>query len=143
MLLTVARQSVPRRADFIPLYNFGCVVDDHAMDITVVGRGQEHVNSTFPQLMLYQALGWTPPKFAHFPLILGPDREKLSKRKHPEAGVMAHKAGGVLPHALLNFVIRLGGCHGNDELFTREQMIEFFDFAHVAHSLGVWNAEKL
>jgi glutamyl-tRNA synthetase len=131
------------RADGIPLYNFGCVVDDHLMQIDLVGRGQEHINSTLPQLMLYQALGWTPPKFAHFPLILGPDREKLSKRKHPEADVMAHKKNGILPHALLNFVIRLGWSHGNDELFTREQMIELFDFAHVGHSSGVWNPEKL
>src|SRR5262249_48009838 len=67
------------RGDGIPLYNFGCVIDDHLMEITLVGRGQEHVNSTFPQLMLYDALGWKPPEFAHFPLILGPDREKLSK----------------------------------------------------------------
>ncbi|HZA49778.1 MAG TPA: glutamate--tRNA ligase, partial [Myxococcaceae bacterium] len=75
------------RGDGIPLYNFGCVIDDHTMEITLVGRGQEHVNSTFPQLMLYEALGWAPTQFAHFPLILGPDREKLSKRRHPEADV--------------------------------------------------------
>jgi glutamyl-tRNA synthetase len=131
------------RGDGIPLYNFGCVVDDHLMEIDLVGRGQEHINSTLPQLMLYQALGWKPPKFAHFPLILGPNREKLSKRKHPEADVMVHRKNGILPHALLNFVIRLGWSHGNDELFTREQMIEMFDFAHVGHSSGVWNPEKL
>ncbi len=71
------------RNDGIPLYNFGNVIDDHTTNITLVGRGQEHINSTFPQLMLYRALGWEPPEFAHFPLILGPDREKLSKRKHP------------------------------------------------------------
>jgi len=131
------------RADGIPLYNFGCVVDDHSMEIDVVGRGQEHINSTLPQLMLYQALGWKAPKFAHFPLILGPDREKLSKRLHPEADVMAHKKNGILPHALLNFVVRLGWSHGNDELFTRQQMIELFDFDHVGHSSGVWNPAKL
>ncbi len=134
---------VMMRADGIPLYNFGCVVDDHTMEIDVVGRGQEHINSTLPQLMLYQALGWKAPKFAHFPLILGPDREKLSKRKHPEADVMAHKKNGILPHALLNFVIRLGWSHGNDELFTRQQMIEQFDFDHVGASSGVWNPVKL
>src|SRR5215211_5130472 len=78
------------RGDGIPLYNFGCVIVDHTMAITLVGRGQEHINSTFPQLMLYDALGWRPPEFAHFPLILGPDREKLSKRRHPEADVMLH-----------------------------------------------------
>lgn len=131
------------RSDGVPLYNFGCVVDDHDMNVTHVGRGQEHVNSTFPQLMLYEAFGWQPPTFAHFPLILGPDREKLSKRKHPEADVMRHKQNGVLPHALLNFVMRLGWSHGNDELFTREQLISLFDFQDVGKASGVWNPEKL
>ncbi len=131
------------RSDGVPLYNFGCVVDDHDMQVTHVGRGQEHINSTFPQLMVYEALGWAPPQFAHFPLILGPDREKLSKRKHPEADVMRHKQNGVLPHALSNFVMRLGWSHGNDELFTRQQLIELFDFKDVGHSSGVWNPDKL
>jgi glutamyl-tRNA synthetase len=131
------------RFDGIPLYNFGCVVDDHLMEVTLVGRGQEHVNSTFPQLMLYQALGWTPPEFAHFPLILGPDREKLSKRKHPEADVMLHARNGILPEALLNFVVRLGWSHGNDETFTVDQMKEWFDFDHVGATSGVWNPGKL
>ncbi|MGZ3458500.1 MAG: glutamate--tRNA ligase [Archangium sp.] len=131
------------RADGIPLYNYGCVIDDHSMDITLVGRGQEHVNSTFPQLMLYKAFGWQPPEFAHFPLILGPDREKLSKRKHPEADVMLHKRNGVLPEALLNYVIRLGWSHGNDEVISREQMVEWFDFDHVGSTSGVWSPDKL
>lgn len=131
------------RGDGIPLYNFGCVVDDHLMDITLVGRGQEHVNSTFPQLMLYQALGWTAPQFAHFPLILGPDREKLSKRKHKEADVMLHRANGMLPEALCNFVMRLGWSHGNDEVISRAQLVEWFDFDHVGKTSGVWNPEKL
>ena len=131
------------RADGIPLYNFGCVVDDHTMDITLVGRGQEHINSTFPQLLLYQALGWTPPAFAHFPLILGPDREKLSKRKHPEADVMLHARNGVMPEALDNFVVRLGWSHGNDEVIQRAQMIEWFGFDHVGGTSGVWNPDKL
>jgi glutamyl-tRNA synthetase len=134
---------VMSRADGIPLYNFGCVVDDHEMQITLVGRGQEHVNSTFPQLALYAALGWAPPSFAHFPLILGPDREKLSKRKHPEADVMLHRRNGILPEALLNFVIRLGWSHGNDENITVKQMKEWFDFKSVGKSSGVWNPEKL
>jgi glutamyl-tRNA synthetase len=131
------------RADGIPLYNFGCVVDDHTMDITLVGRGQEHINSTFPQLLLYRALGWTPPAFAHFPLILGPDREKLSKRKHPEADVMLHARNGVLPEALNNFVVRLGWSHGNEEVIQRPQMIEWFGFDHVGGTSGVWNPDKL
>ncbi|HEY8210584.1 MAG TPA: glutamate--tRNA ligase [Myxococcaceae bacterium] len=131
------------RGDGIPLYNFGCVIDDHLMDMTLVGRGQEHVNSTFPQLMLYRAFGWTPPEMAHFPLILGPNREKLSKRKHPEADVMLHKQTGILPEALLNFVVRLGWSHGDDEVISREQMKEWFDFDHVGSVSGVWNPEKL
>jgi glutamyl-tRNA synthetase len=131
------------RSDYVPLYNFGCVVDDHAMDITVVGRGQEHINSTFTQLLLYESLGYPPPRFAHFPLILGPDREKLSKRLHPEADVMVHRRNGILPEALLNFIVRLGWSHGNDEVISRAQMIEWFDFDHVGTTSGVWNPEKL
>jgi glutamyl-tRNA synthetase len=131
------------RSDGVPLYNFGCVVDDHDMAITHVGRGQEHINSTFPQLMIYEAFGWEPPRFAHIPLILGQDKEKLSKRRHPEADVMKHKENGILPHALLNFIARLGWSHGNDETFTREQLIEKFDFEHVGSSNGVWNPGKL
>ena len=131
------------RADGIPLYNFGAVVDDHAMEITLVIRGQEHINSTFPQILVYRALGWTPPAFAHLPLILGPDREKLSKRRHPEADVMLHKRNGILPEALLNFIARLGWSHGNDEIISREQMVEWFGFDHVGSTSGVWNPETL
>ncbi|MFP2911222.1 glutamate--tRNA ligase [Pyxidicoccus sp. 3LFB2] len=131
------------RADGIPLYNYGCVIDDHLMDITLVARGQEHVNSTFPQLMLYQALGWQPPDFAHLPLILASDRKKLSKRYHPEADVMEHKKDGILPEALLNYVIRLGWSHGDDEVISREQMVEWFDFTGVGSTSGVWDPKKL
>ena len=131
------------RADGIPLYNFGAVVDDHAMEITLVLRGQEHINSTFPQLLVYRALGWKTPDFAHLPLILGPDREKLSKRRHPEADVMLHRKNGILPEALLNFIVRLGWSHGNEEIISREQMVQWFDFDHVGSTSGVWNPEKL
>ena len=131
------------RTDGIPLYNFGCTIDDHGMEISLVIRGQEHINSTFPQIMLYRALGWEPPRFAHLPLILGPDREKLSKRLHPEADVMLHARNGVLPEALVNFIARLGWSHGNDEVISREQMTEWFDLDHVGTTSGVWNPEKL
>jgi glutamyl-tRNA synthetase len=134
---------VMMRGDGVPLYNFGCVIDDYLMKISHVGRGQEHVNSTLPQLMLYDALGWERPQFAHFPLILGPDREKLSKRKHPEADVLNHKNAGVLPEALLNYVIRLGWSHGDDEVISRAQMKEWFDLADVGSSSGVWDPTKL
>jgi glutamyl-tRNA synthetase len=113
------------------------------MQITHVARGHEHINSTFPQLLLYRALGWLPPRFAHIPLIMGSQGEKLSKRKHPEADVMAHQKNGILPHALINFIARLGWSHGNDEIFTLAQLIELFDFDHVGSSNGVWNPEKL
>ena len=131
------------RGDGIPLYNLGAVVDDHEMEVTLVCRGQEHVNSTFPQLALYQALGWAPPEFAHLPLILASDGGKISKRKHPEADVMEHQRNGILPEALINFVVRLGWSHGDDEVFSREQMIQWFDFDHVGAVNGVWNPEKL
>lgn len=131
------------RADGMPVYNFACVIDDHLMDISLVARGQEHVNSTFPQLALFQTLGWTPPEFAHLPLILGPDREKLSKRKHPEADVMVHARNGILPETLLNFMVRLGWSHGDTEVLSRAQMIEWFDFEDVGSASGVWNPDKL
>jgi glutamyl-tRNA synthetase len=131
------------RSDGVPLYNFGCVVDDHDMAISHVARGQEHINSTFPQLMIYEALSWTPPQFAHIPLIFAQDNSKLSKRKHPEADVMRHQENGILPHGLINFIARLGWSHGNDELFTREELTEKFDFTGVGHSQGVWNPGKL
>ena len=134
---------VMMRADGIPLYNFGCVLDDHLMEVTLVVRGQEHINSTFPQLMLYQALGWTPPAFAHLPLILGPDREKLSKRKHPEADVMVHQRNGILPEALTNYIARLGWSHGDDEVISREQLVAWFGFDHVGSTSGVWDPTKL
>ncbi|MFL5319367.1 MAG: glutamate--tRNA ligase [Myxococcaceae bacterium] len=131
------------RRDGIPLYNMGCVIDDHTMDITLVTRGQEHINSTFPQLALYEAFGWKPPEFAHLPLILGPDREKLSKRKHVEADVLNHQKNGILPEALNNFVIRLGWSHGDEEVIPREKQIEWFDFKDCGSTSGVWNPEKL
>lgn len=131
------------RTDGIPLYNFGCVVDDHDMEISHVGRGQEHINSTYSQIALYEALGWSKPVFAHFPLIMGGSGEKLSKRKHPEADVMAHEANGILPHALLNFITRLGWSHGNEETFTLAQMTELFDLKDVGKTNGIWNPEKL
>ncbi len=131
------------RSDGIPLYNFSCVIDDHDMQISHVARGQEHINSTYSQLMIYRALGWATPAFAHIPLIMGQNNEKLSKRKHPEADVMAHKKNGILPHALVNFIARLGWSHGNDELFTREQLVALFDLKDVGKGNGVWNPEKL
>lgn len=131
------------RTDGIPLYSYGCVLDDHDMEISLVSRGQEHVNSTFPQLLLYRALGWEPPKFAHLPLILAQNGEKLSKRKHADADVMNHQRNGILPEALLNYVVRLGWSHGNDEVIPLEKQIEWFDFTGVGSTSGKWDPEKL
>ncbi len=131
------------RNDGFPLYNLACVVDDHGMEISHVVRGQEHLNSTLPQLLLYRAFGWEVPAFAHLPLILGPDREKLSKRRHPEADVMLHRQNGVAPQALLNFLVRIGWSQHDKEIFTRKEMIDAFDFGAVGRANGVWNTEKL
>ncbi len=131
------------RTDGMPLYSFACVIDDHLMEIELVVRGQEHINTSFPQLMLYRAIGWEPPELAHIPLILGTNREKLSKRLHPEADVMLHRQNGILPEALLNFIVRLGWSHGNDEVLSLDQMKEWFDFEQVGTTSGVWNSEKL
>jgi glutamyl-tRNA synthetase len=131
------------RGDGIPLYNLGCVVDDHGMDISLVCRGQEHVNSTFPQIALYQALGWTAPEMAHLPLILATDGGKISKRKHKEADLMEHAKNGILPEALVNFIVRLGWSHGDQEVISRDEMIQWFDFDHVGAVNGIWNPEKL
>jgi glutamyl-tRNA synthetase len=131
------------RGDGVPLYNLGCVVDDHGMQVTLVCRGQEHVNSTFPQLCLYEALEWKPPDFAHLPLILAADGGKISKRKHKEADLMEHARNGILPEALLNFIVRLGWSHGDEEVISREQMLQWFDFDHVGAVNGIWNPEKL
>lgn len=131
------------RNDGVPLYSYGCVLDDHDMDITLVSRGQEHVNSTFPQLLLYGALGWTPPEFAHLPLILAQNGEKLSKRKHDDADVMNHKKNGILPEALLNYVVRLGWSHGDEEIIPVQKQVEWFDFDAVGATSGKWDPEKL
>src|SRR5207344_1797055 len=119
------------RRDGIPTYNFGVVVDDLDMSITHVIRGDDHVNNTPRQINIFRALGAALPHFAHVPMILGPDGEKLSKR-HGAVSVMQYFDDGYLPEALVNYLARLGWSHGDEELFTREQLIEWFDLAHVS-----------
>lgn len=131
------------RSDGIPLYNFGCVVDDHDMAITLVTRGQEHINSTLPQLLIYEALGWQVPQFGHLPLINSEKGEKLSKRKHPEADLRQHRENGILPEALTNYIMRLGWSHGDDEVISREQLIAWFDFKDVGKTASKWDPKKL
>src|SRR5690606_3139551 len=114
------------RSDGFPTYNFAVVVDDIDMRITDVIRGDDHVNNTPRQINVYQALGATVPSFAHLPMILGPDGQKLSKR-HGAVSVMQYRDDGFLPHALLNYLVRLGWSHGDQEIFSVEEMITLFD----------------
>jgi glutamyl-tRNA synthetase len=130
------------RGDGVPTYNFGVVVDDIDMHITHVIRGDDHVNNTPRQINIYKALGATLPKFAHLPMILGGDGERLSKR-HGAVGVMQYRDDGYLPEALVNYLARLGWSHGDHEKFSREQLIEWFDLAHISKSPARFNAEKL
>ncbi len=130
------------RSDGYPTYNFAVVVDDIDMAITEVIRGDDHVNNTPRQINLYQALGASVPVFAHLPMILGPDGQKLSKR-HGAVGVMQYREDGYLPHALLNYLVRLGWSHGDQEIFSPREMIELFDIADVNHSAARFDFAKL
>ncbi len=130
------------RADGIPTYNFGVVVDDLDMSITHVIRGDDHVNNTPRQINIYKALDAALPKFAHAPMILGADGERLSKR-HGAVSVMQYFEEGYLPEALLNYLARLGWSHGDDEKFSREQLAEWFDLAHISRSPARFDPDKL
>ncbi len=130
------------RSDGTPTYNFACVVDDADMGITHVIRGDEHLNNTPKQLLMYRALGLEPPCFAHIPLILGPDKTKLSKR-HGAVSVLEYRRRGFLPEALVNFFARLGWARGDQEVFTREELIELFDLPGVGKSAAVFDEAKL
>ncbi len=130
------------RADGVPTYNFGVVVDDLDMDITHVIRGDDHVNNTPRQIHIFNALGRELPRFAHVPMILGADGERLSKR-HGATSVIEYRSLGYLPEALVNYLARLGWSHGNDEIFSKEQLIRWFDLEHVSGSPAQFNPEKL
>ncbi len=130
------------RSDGFPTYNFAVVVDDIDMRISEVIRGDDHVNNTPRQVNVYEALGAEVPVFAHLPMILGPDGQKLSKR-HGAVGVMQYRDDGYLPHALLNYLVRLGWSHGDQEIFSREQMIGLFDIKDVNHSASRFDIDKL
>jgi glutamyl-tRNA synthetase len=130
------------RADGVPTYNFGVVVDDLDMDITHVIRGDDHVNNTPRQIHIFNALGKPLPKFGHVPMILGPDGERLSKR-HGAVSVMQYRDEGYLPEALLNYLARLGWSHGDEEVFDLAQFVEWFDLEHVSRAPAQFNPEKL
>ncbi len=130
------------RADGIPTYNFGVVIDDIDMNITHVVRGDDHVNNTPRQINIYRALGADLPLFAHMPMILGADGERLSKR-HGAVSVMQYHEDGYLPEALNNYLARLGWSHGDEEKFSLQQLVEWFDLAHVSRSPARFDPEKL
>lgn len=130
------------RSDGTPTYNFTVVVDDYDMEIDMVMRGEDHVSNTPRQINILQALGATIPKYAHIPMILGEDGKRLSKR-HGAVSVLQYKEDGYLPEALLNYLVRLGWSHGDQELFSLNEMIDLFDLEHVSKSAAAFNTEKL
>ena len=129
------------RADGVPLYNFGAVVDDLTMGITLVARGDDHVVNTPIQILLYEALGYQVPKIAHLPMINGPDGKKLSKR-HAAVSTSEYRDMGYLPDAVLNYLARLGWSHGDQEIFTRSELIEKFDWSGVGRTAAQYDAKK-
>ena len=131
-----------QRTDGTPTYNFVVVIDDQSMGITTVIRGDDHINNTPRQILLYQALGAPVPQFAHVPMILGSDKTRLSKR-HGATSVMAYRDMGLLPEAMINYLVRLGWSYGDEEIFSREELIEKFSIEAVGKSAGVFNPDKL
>ena len=129
------------RSDGTPTYNFCAVVDDAEMAITHIIRGEDHLTNTPKQIQLYRALGYAEPALAHIPLILGPERARLSKR-HGATSVMAYRDMGYLPDALVNYLVRLGWSHGDQEIFSRAELIEKFSLETVGKAAGVYNLEK-
>ena len=131
-----------QRSDGTPTYNFTVVIDDATMGITTVIRGDDHVNNTPRQILLYEGLGYPVPKFAHVPMILGADKTRLSKR-HGATSVMAYRDMGFLPEALVNYLVRLGWSYGDEEIFSMEELVDKFTIEAVGRSAGVFNPDKL
>ena len=130
------------RSDSTPTYNFSVIVDDFDMNITHVIRGDDHLNNTPRQMNMLAALGAEPPAYAHLPMILGPDGAKLSKR-HGAVDIREYREHGYLPEAMLNYLVRLGWSHGDQEVFSVEEMIKFFDITDVNQSASSFNPKKL
>lgn len=130
------------RSDNTPTYNFTVVVDDALMGITHIIRGDDHINNTPRQILIYEALGYEVPNFAHVPLIHGKDKTRLSKR-HGATSLLEYKNEGFLPEALMNYLARLGWAYGDQEIFSKEELIEKFDLNHVGKSPAIFDIEKL
>ncbi|HVN70921.1 MAG TPA: glutamate--tRNA ligase [Desulfomonilia bacterium] len=130
------------RSDGMPTYNLTVVIDDASMNMTHVIRGDDHVNNTPRQVKIYEALGFELPLFAHVPMILGPDKTKLSKR-HGATSVIAYQDMGYLPEALVNYLVRLSWSHGDQEIFTLDELKSYFDIHDVGRSAAVFNPDKL
>ncbi|SKA72425.1 glutamyl-tRNA synthetase [Paucidesulfovibrio gracilis DSM 16080] len=131
-----------RRSDGTPTYNLAVVVDDHDMGVTHVLRGDDHVNNTPRQILIYRAMDWDVPEFGHVPMILGPDKKKLSKR-HGALSVMEYEAMGYLPEAVVNYLARLGWSHGDQEVFHREELHALFSLDNLGSSPSVFDTKKL
>ncbi|MFN7683935.1 MAG: glutamate--tRNA ligase [Oligoflexia bacterium] len=130
------------RSNGAPTYNLSVVVDDVESRMTHIVRGDDHINNTPKQMHLYRHFSYPVPKFAHLPMILGPDKKKLSKR-HGAVSANVYRGEGYLPETLLNFLARLGWSHGDQEIFSIDEMIRYFSFEHVQVSSAVFNVEKL
>lgn len=130
------------RSDGTPVYMLAVVVDDHDMGVTHVIRGDDHLNNTFRQNLIYDAMGWTKPEYAHLPLILTPEGAKMSKR-HGAASVEEYRDMGYLPEAMRNYLLRLGWSHGDDEIISDAQALEWFNLDHVVRSPARWDFDKL
>lgn len=130
------------RSDGSPTYHLAVVVDDISMGVTHVIRGDDHVNNTPRQILIYQGFGEPLPQYAHVPMILGPDRAKLSKR-HGDVSVLEYRDKGFLPHALLNTLVRIGWAYGDQEKFTREELVEKFSLEGVGKAAGIFSMERL
>jgi glutamyl-tRNA synthetase len=130
------------RSDGMPTYNLAVVVDDITMNVNTILRGDDHISNTPKQIQLYNAFGAAVPVFGHVPMVLGHDRTRLSKR-HGAMSVTAYRDMGYHPEAMINFLVRLGWSHGDQEFFTRQELVEKFNLAHIGKAAGVFNPEKL
>ena len=139
---TVQDDLIILRSNGYPTYNFSVVVDDAMMNISHVVRGDDHLTNTPRQIPIFQALGFPVPQFGHLPMILGSDKTRLSKR-HGATSIMAYKDLGYLPDAMVNYLVRLGWSHGDQELFIRQELIEKFSWKNVQSSAAVFNPDKL
>ena len=133
---------VLRRSDGLPTYNFAVVIDDALMNITHVIRGDDHITNTPLQIMLYKALNFKLPQFAHLPMIAGPDKTRLSKR-HGATALSAYMEDGILPSVMFNFLARLGWGYENKEIFTKKELIELFKLEKVSKNAAVFDTQKL